>query len=51
MSTATCHTTDCAAAGVACTVDPGLLDPGEAILCGTCGQHITDISDSEGSAS
>lgn len=47
MRTATCHTTGCAAADVACTVDPALLDPGTTILCGTCGQPITDIADDQ----
>jgi hypothetical protein len=51
MSIATCHTDGCAVAGAACTVDPGLLDPDTVILCGTCGQPITDITDDEPSAS
>jgi len=45
MSIATCHTEGCAAAGVACTVDPALLGPDTVILCGTCGQAITDITE------
>jgi hypothetical protein len=51
MNIATCHTEGCAAAGVACTVDPALLGPETTILCGTCGQPITDIENDEESAS
>ena len=43
-TTATCRTPDCTAAGVVCILDPGLLDPGSTILCGTCGQPITDVT-------
>ena len=45
MFIATCHTEDCTAAGVACTVDPSLLDPATVIWCGTCGESIADVAE------
>jgi hypothetical protein len=47
MATLTCHTGGCGNAGVGIDADPTNPDTGEPvdlIICGACGQPITDVT-------
>ena len=41
---AVCHGDGCSCAEVPITVDPTLLADGSPLLCGCCGEAITDIT-------